>query len=62
MGMGDDDKVEGAWDKAKGKAKKAWGEITDDDEKKAEGEVDKAKGAFKDAKGDVKNAIDPDTR
>ncbi len=62
MAMGDDDKVEGAWDKAKGKAKKAWGEITDDKEKKAEGSMDKAKGTMKDVKGDIKGALDPDKR
>ena len=49
-------------DKAKGKAKKAWGEITDDPDKKAEGSADKAKGTLKDVKGDIKNALDPDKR
>jgi len=60
MAMGDDDKLEGAWDKTKGKVKKAWGELTGDKEKKAEGSMDKAKGSLKDVKGDIKNAIDPD--
>jgi uncharacterized protein YjbJ (UPF0337 family) len=60
--MGDDDKLEGAWDKTKGKVKKAWGEITDDPDKKAEGSVDKGKGTLKDIKGDIKNALDPDTK
>ncbi len=62
MGMGDDDKLEGTWDKAKGRVKKAWGEIADDPDKKAEGSVDKGKGAMKDIKGDIKNALDPDTK
>ena len=60
MGDGDKDKLEGAWDKTKGKVKKAWGELTDDDQKKAEGSVDKLKGTLKDFKGDVKNALDTD--
>jgi uncharacterized protein YjbJ (UPF0337 family) len=60
MAMGDDDKIEGAWDKTKGKLKKAWGELTDDKEKKAEGTMDKVKGSLKDMKGAIKGAFDPD--
>ncbi len=60
MAMGDDDKMEGGIDKLKGKAKKAWGELTDDKEKKAEGQSDKLKGGMKDIKGDIKGALDPD--
>ena len=60
MAMGDDDKLEGAWDKAKGKVKKAWGELTDDEKKKREGAADKAKGTLKDIEGDIKREIDPD--
>ncbi len=60
MAMGDDDKAEGTFDKLKGKAKKVYGEITDDREKKAEGSLDKAKGSFKETKGDIKNALDTD--
>jgi uncharacterized protein YjbJ (UPF0337 family) len=58
MGIGDDDKAEGAWDKTKGKVKKAYGELTDDPDKKAEGSWDKTKGSIKDTKGDVKNKIE----
>ena len=58
MAMGDDDKLEGAWDKAKGRVKKAIGELTGDIKKKAEGSIDKAKGALKDVEGDVKREID----
>jgi uncharacterized protein YjbJ (UPF0337 family) len=58
MAIGDDDKAQGVWDKTKGKVKKAYGELTDDDQKKAEGEWDKTKGAFRETKGDVKNKIE----
>ena len=60
MAMGDDDKVEGAWDKAKGKVKKAWGELTDDKKKKREGSADKARGSIKVMKGNIKRKLDPD--
>jgi uncharacterized protein YjbJ (UPF0337 family) len=35
------DQAGGKWDQIKGRAKKAWGELTDDDFKKAEGSMDK---------------------
>ncbi len=54
---GTGDKIEGAWDTAKGKAKKIVGEITNDDSKKTEGSLDKLKGSLKDTKGDIKNKI-----
>ena len=58
--MGDDDKAAGKWDQAKGRVKKAWGELTDDDEEKVEGEIDEAKGRLKEARGEVKRKLDPD--
>jgi uncharacterized protein YjbJ (UPF0337 family) len=60
MAMGDDDKMKGKMEDLKGRAKKAWGEVTGDRESKAEGSMDKAKGKLDETKGDVKNAIDPD--
>ncbi|HZZ83080.1 MAG TPA: CsbD family protein [Anaeromyxobacteraceae bacterium] len=57
MAIGDDDKAQGAWDKMKGKVKKAYGEITDDPAKKAEGSIDKAKGSFEEKKGEVKGRL-----
>ena len=60
MGMGDDDKIKGKIDEAKGRAKKAWGEVTDNPQTKREGSMDKAKGKLEDIKGDIKNAIDPE--
>jgi uncharacterized protein YjbJ (UPF0337 family) len=64
---GTDDKVKGKIDETKGKAKQAWGDLTDDEKTRAEGERDEVKGKgqqavghIKDAADDVKKAIDPD--
>ena len=51
------DQVEGKWDQLKGKAKKVWGELTDDDFKKAEGSADKLYGLIQEKFGDTKDAI-----
>ncbi len=58
MAIGDDDRLRGRWDEAKGRAKKAAGEIADDPELKREGAKDKMKGKIEDVTGRVKNAID----
>jgi uncharacterized protein YjbJ (UPF0337 family) len=47
---------DGAVDKAKGKTKKAAGDLTGDRDLKNEGRVDKASGEVKDKVGDVKDA------
>jgi uncharacterized protein YjbJ (UPF0337 family) len=44
---------DGTTDDLKGRAKKAAGEMTDDDSLKREGDVDKASGAVKDKVGDA---------
>jgi len=44
---------DGTADDLKGRAKKAAGELTDDDSLKNEGRVDKASGAVKDKVGDA---------
>ncbi len=62
MAMGDDDKIKGKFDDMKGRAKKAWGEVTNDPDRKTEGSMDKAKGKLETVKGEIKNAIDPDKR
>jgi uncharacterized protein YjbJ (UPF0337 family) len=54
---GTSDRIEGMADEAKGKAKQAWGDLTDDQRAKAEGMADEAKGKAKQAWGDVKNAV-----
>jgi len=51
------DQVEGKWDQFIGKAKKIWGELTDDDFKKAEGSVDKLHGIIQERFGDSKETI-----
>lgn len=49
--------VSGKWAQLKGRAKKAWGELTDDDFKKAEGSVEKLAGVIQEKLGDTKEAI-----
>lgn len=51
------DQASGAWDQIKGRAKKAWAELTDDDFKKAEGSADKLYGVIQQRFGDTKEAI-----
>ncbi len=51
------DQAKGKWDQLKGRAKKAWGELTDDDFKKAEGSEDKLLGVIQERFGDTKQAI-----
>lgn len=51
------DQVSGQWEQIKGRAKKAWGELTDDDFTKAEGSADKLYGVIQAKFGDTKEAI-----
>jgi uncharacterized protein YjbJ (UPF0337 family) len=51
------DQVAGKWDVIKGKAKRIWGELTDDDFTKAEGSADKLYGIIQQRFGDAKEAI-----
>jgi len=51
------DQDKGKWDQIKGKAKQAWGVLTDNDVKKAEGSVDKACGVIREKVGDTKEAL-----
>ncbi|OGQ91973.1 MAG: general stress protein CsbD [Deltaproteobacteria bacterium RIFOXYA12_FULL_58_15] len=51
------DQAKGKWEQLKGRAKKAWGELTDDDFKKAEGSEDKLFGVIQQRFGDTKQAI-----
>ena len=51
------DQAKGKWEQLKGRAKKAWGELTDDDFKKAEGSEDKLFGLIQQRFGDTKEAI-----
>lgn len=51
------DQARGKRDQIKGRAKKAWGELTDDDFKKAEDSEDKLYGLIQEKFGDTKEAI-----
>ena len=51
------DQAKGKWDQIKGRAGKAWGEITDNDRKKAKGSADKLHGIIQQKVGDAKEAI-----
>lgn len=51
------DQVQGKWDQIVGKAKRIWGELTDDDFKKAEGSADKLYGFIQQKFGDTKEVI-----
>ena len=52
-----EDQVSGAVDKAKGKVKEGWGNLTDDPATKGEGLVDQAKGTVKQKQGDFKEEV-----
>lgn len=51
------DQIAGNWAQIQGKAKRIWGELTDDDVKKAEGSADKLYGLIQEKFGDTKEAI-----
>ena len=51
------DQAKGKWDQIKGRAKKAWGKLTDDDFMKAEGSIDKLYGLIQEKFGDTKEVI-----
>jgi uncharacterized protein YjbJ (UPF0337 family) len=52
------DRIEGTVDEAKGRAKSAWGELTDNPDTKAEGEADQTEGKLKKGVADVKGKVD----
>ncbi len=47
----------GGWDEAKGRAKEAAGDITDDEELQREGKIDQATGKVKDAVESVSDKL-----
>lgn len=51
------DQVKGQWEQLVGKAKRVWGELTDDDVLKAEGSSDKLFGLIEKRFGDTKEII-----
>lgn len=50
--------MSGEFDEAKGRAKQAAGDLTDDDELRQEGETDETTGKIKQAVDDVKDHVD----
>lgn len=58
-------KWEGRWEQLKGKAKEAWGNLTDDDLDVAEGNYDEFVGKIKERTGesaeDIRSRLDDDT-
>ena len=55
--MVDQNRIDGAWDQAKGSVKKGVGELTGDEKLKAEGQADKMKGKAESAVGGVKDSV-----
>lgn len=51
------DQTQGKFEQLKGRARKAWGELTDDDIQKAEGSSEKLYGIIQEKFGDTKEAI-----
>ncbi len=50
-------KWEGRWDQLKGRAKQAWGDLTDDDLDVAEGNLEEMIGRIKQRTGETEQAI-----
>lgn len=57
LNEGTETKWSGRWDKLKGRAKQAWGELTDDDLDVAEGRYDVLVGRIKEKTGETEEAI-----
>lgn len=55
--MVDENRVEGAWDKAKGAVKEGIGKLTGDEKLQGEGMADKAKGKAESAVGGAKDTV-----
>ena len=51
-------KLEGKWDKAKGRIKEAWGVLTDDDLDRTEGQMDRLIGAIREKTGEATDVIE----
>jgi uncharacterized protein YjbJ (UPF0337 family) len=56
-GVKNEQQIKGQWEQLKGKLKRAWGELTEDDFLKAEGSMDKLAGIIQERFGDSKEAI-----
>jgi uncharacterized protein YjbJ (UPF0337 family) len=58
MADGTRQKWEGRWDQLKGRARKAWGELTDDDFDRAQGDYENLVGRIKEKTGKTREEID----
>lgn len=58
----DNDRIQGAADKAKGAVKDAAGKLTGDAKLQAEGKADKAKGTVENAVGSAKDTVRENTK
>ena len=58
MNSPNEQKAEGVIDEVKGKAKQAWGDVTDNKKTHAEGTVDELKGKANQKIADVRNDLD----
>jgi uncharacterized protein YjbJ (UPF0337 family) len=56
-----EDKGKGKWEEAKGKAKQAWGDITEDDEAQVSGEAEETKGKGRQKWGEAKEWVEEKT-
>ncbi len=56
--MSGSDKIQNAAEDAAGKAKEAWGDLTDDEKLEKEGKADQVKSDLKQAGENVKDAFD----
>ena len=57
MGDKTDLKLDGQWDKLKGRIKESWGVLTDDDLDRAEGKIDRLVGTIKEKTGESADII-----
>lgn len=58
MSAATETKWDGRWEQLKGRIKKVWGQITDDDLKKAEGDYQRTVGLIKERTGEAQEAIE----
>lgn len=56
-----DDKNKGRFEEAKGKAKQAWGDLTDDEKAKTSGEADETKGKGRQKYSEAKEWVEEKT-
>jgi uncharacterized protein YjbJ (UPF0337 family) len=61
MATGDEHKIKGMIDKAKGAVKEGFGALTGDRSTEVEGKLERAGGAIRESYGDLKNDLTDDT-